>query len=192
LPPETIEAVYSGEKLTSNEQAQYDAHPGVAYGLLSKIPRLEPIAWMIEHQNRPVRDVDESVRSDMRMGAEILRLTLAYEQLIHKGASRTEAAHRLASQNKGFSPEFFQALVTLDPNAENGELRKCRIDELSPGMIIQEDIRTGDAMLLVSKGQEATPPLIVKLKNFHARRAIAGEVTVSMPTTTLAFVKGAS
>ena len=192
LPPETIEAVYSGEKLTSNEQAQYDAHPGVAYGLLSKIPRLEPIAWMIEHQNRPVRDVDESVRSDMRMGAEILRLTLAYEQLIHKGASRTEAAHRLASQNKGFSPEFFEALVSLDPNAENGELRKCRIDELSPGMIIQEDIRTGDAMLLVSKGQEATPPLIVKLKNFHARRAIAGEVTVSMPTTTLAFVKGAS
>ena len=85
LAPETIEAVYSGEKLSSNEQAQYDAHPSVAYGLLSKIPRLEPIAWMIEHQNRPVREVDESERSDMRMGAEILRLTLAYEQFIHKG-----------------------------------------------------------------------------------------------------------
>ena len=51
LPPETIEAVYSGEKLCASEQAQYDAHPSVAYGLLSKIPRLEPIAWMIEHQN---------------------------------------------------------------------------------------------------------------------------------------------
>jgi len=192
LAPETIEAVYSGEKLSSNEQAQYDAHPSVAYGLLSKIPRLEPIAWMIEHQNRPVREVDESERSDMRMGAEILRLTLAYEQLIHKGTSRTEAAHRLASQNKGFSPEFFEALVTLDPNAENGEIRKCRIDELSPGMIIQEEMRTGEGALVVSKGQEVTPPLTLKLKNFHARRMIAGDVTVSMPTTTLAFVKGAS
>jgi len=192
LAPETIEAVYSGEKLSSNEQAQYDAHPSVAYGLLSKIPRLEPIAWMIEHQNRPVREVDESERSDMRMGAEILRLTLAYEQLIHKGTSRTEAAHRLASQNKGFSPEFFEALVTLDPNAENGEIRKCRIDELSPGMIIQEEMRTGEGALVVSKGQEVTPPLMLKLKNFHARRMIAGDVTVSMPTTALAFVKGAS
>ncbi|MFZ0797611.1 MAG: HD domain-containing phosphohydrolase, partial [Terriglobales bacterium] len=127
LAPETIEAVYRGEKLSANEQAQYDAHPSVAYGLLSKIPRLEPIAWMIEHQNRPVPEMDDPDRSDMRLGAEILRLTLAYERLIHKGTSRTEAVHILAGQNKKFSPEFFDALVTLDPNAEEGEIRKCRI-----------------------------------------------------------------
>jgi hypothetical protein len=32
----------------------------------------------------------------------------------------------------------------------------------------------------------------LQTKNFHARRAIAGSVIVSMPTTTLAFVKGTS
>ena len=192
LAPETIEAVYGGEPLSPNEQAQYDAHPGVAYGLLSKIPRLEPIALMIEHQNRPVREVDESERTDMRLGAEILRLTLAYERLIHKGLSRTEAVHTLARQNKGFSPEFFEALVTLDPNAEEGEIRHCRIDTLTPGMILQQEVRTGEGVLLVSKGQEVTSALLIKLKNFHARRVIPGDVTVSMPATTLAFVKGAS
>jgi ActR/RegA family two-component response regulator len=192
LAPETIEAVYSGEKLTPNEQAQYDAHPGVAYGLLSKIPRLEPIAWMIEHQNRPLREADDSGRKDMRLGAEILRLTLAYEKLIHIGTSRTEAAHSLASQNKNFSPAFFEALVALDPNAEEGEIRQCRIDALMPGMILQQEVRTHEGALLVSKGQEVTAPLLIKLKNFHARRVIPGDVTVSMPTTTLAFVKGAS
>jgi CheY-like chemotaxis protein len=192
LAAETIDAVYSGQKLTANEQAQYDAHPSVAHDLLSKIPRLEPIAWMIEHQNRPVPEVGNNAMTEMRLGAEILRLTLAYERLIHKGTSRTEAAHSLARQNKSFSPEFFQALVTLDPNAEEGEIRTCRIDELSLGMIIQQEIRTDDGALLVSKGQEVTAPLLLKLKNFHARRAIAGDVTVSMPTTTLAFVKGAS
>ncbi len=40
LAPETIEAVYSGRELTPTEQAQYAAHPSVAYDLLSKIPRL--------------------------------------------------------------------------------------------------------------------------------------------------------
>ena len=190
LAPETIEAVYSGEKLSANEQAQYDAHPSVAYGLLSKIPRLEPIAWMIEHQNRPFREIDD--RADMRLGAEILRLTLAYEQLIHKGRSRTEAAHLLASQNKQFSPEFFEALVTLDPNAEEGEVQKCRIELLAPGMIMQEEVRSAEGTLVVSKGQEVTPPLILKLKNLQARRVIPAEVTVSSPTTTLSFVKGAS
>ncbi len=44
--------------------------------LLSKIPRLEPIAWMIEHQNRPVAEAADSEMTDIRQGAEILRLIL--------------------------------------------------------------------------------------------------------------------
>jgi CheY-like chemotaxis protein len=192
LAPETIEAVYSGEPLLPSEQKQYDAHPAVAYDLLSKIPRLEAIAWMIEHQNRPIIDANESESPDICMGAEILRLVLAYERLIHKGSSRTEAVHMLTRQNPNFNREFFQALVALDPNAEAGEIRNCRVEELAPGMIVQQEIRTHDGALLVSKGQEVTPTVIFKLKNFHARRAIAGTLNVSMATTTLAFVKGAS
>ena len=194
LPPETMDAVYSGEKLPPSEQAQYDAHARVASDLLSKIPRLEPIAWMIEHQNQPLPESGPSASqtADIRRGAEILRLTLEYEKLIHKGASRTDAVRSLSRQNEHFSPDFFQALVTLDPNAEEGGIRKCRIENLMPGMIIQQEVRTPDSLLLVSKGQEVTPPLILKLKNFHARRAITGDVSVSMPTSTLAFVKGAS
>ena len=190
LAPETIEAVYSGEKLSAGEQAQYDAHPSVAYNLLSKIPRLEPIAWMIEHQNRPFGEIDD--RAEMRLGAEILRLTLAYEQLIHKGRSRTDAAHLLASQNKQFSPAFFEALVTLDPNAEDGGVHKSRIEMLAPGMIIQADVRSVDGALLVAKGQEVTQPLIIKLKNLYARRVIAADVTVSTARSTFAFGKSAS
>jgi FixJ family two-component response regulator len=192
LPPETIQAVYGGEKLSANEQTLYDAHPSVASGLLSKIPRLEPIAWMIEHQNNPVPESTDPDMADVRMGAEILRLVLAYEKMIHRGTSRTEAVHSLTLQNKGFSRAFFDALTMLDPNAEEGEIRKCRIETLSPGMIIQNEIRSGDGALVVSKGQEATAPLILKLKNLHARRVIPTEVTVSMPTTMLSFVKGAS
>ena len=192
LAPETIEAVYSGQKLSANEQSQYDAHPNVAYALLSKIPRLEPIAWMIQHQNQSAAEAGATEMADMRLGAEILRLVLAYEQAIHKGSSRTEAAHLLARQNTNFSPQFFQALVTLDPNDEEGETRKCRIEELAAGMIIQEEVRTLEGALLVSKGQEVTSAVIFKLKNFHARRAIAGEVIISTPKTTLTFVKGAS
>ncbi len=51
LHPETIEAVYAGRTLPPDEQKRFDAHPGVARDLLSKIPRMEPIAWMIAHQN---------------------------------------------------------------------------------------------------------------------------------------------
>jgi len=60
----------------------------------------EPIAWMIEHQNRPVREVDESERTDMRLGAEILRLTLAYERLIHKGLSQPKRCIRWLAKTR--------------------------------------------------------------------------------------------
>ena len=192
LAPETIEAVYRGETLPADEQAQYDAHPSVAYTLLSKIPRLEPIAWMIEQQNRYVPTEEDSKVPDIRLGAEILRLVLAYEAMIHKGDSRTEAAHTLAMQNKSFSPEFFRTLVTLDPNAEEGETRKCQIEDLSPGMIIQEEVRSLAGTLVVSKGQEVTPTVIFKLKNLLARNAITNHLSASTPKSTLAFVKGAS
>src|SRR5260370_8053653 len=84
LAPETIEAIYRGDTLSAAEQAQYDTHPKVAFELLSKIPRLKPIAWMIEHQNRPVSPA-ESEGGEMKTGAEILRLIREYEQLIRKG-----------------------------------------------------------------------------------------------------------
>jgi FixJ family two-component response regulator len=192
LAPETIEAVYRGEALSADELAQYEAHPSVAYTLLSKIPRLEPIAWMIEQQNRRTPTADDSKVPDMRLGAEILRLVLAYEQLIHKGASRNEAAHTLAMQNKNFSPAFFQTLVTLDPNAEEGETQKYQIENLTPSMIVQEEVHTLSGTLVVSKGQEVTPTVIFKLKNLLARGAVSNNVSASMPKSTLAFVKGAS
>jgi len=192
LAPETIEAIYKGEALTPAEQAQYSAHPSVAYDLLSKIPRLEPIAWMIEHQNGPIPSDGGPETAEIRRGAEILRLILAYEDLIHKGSSRTEAVHRLTRLNPKFSPEFFNALVLLDPHAEEEETKKCRIEELAPGMIIQQEIRTVDGTLIISKAQEVTPAVIFRLKNLQARGAIPASIKISVPLGRLSSAAAAS
>jgi len=192
LAPQTIEAVYKGETLTPNEQAQYAAHPSVAYDLLSKIPRLEPIAWMIEHQNGPVPTEGGPEKADIRRGAEILRLILAYEDSIHKGASRSETVHRLARVNPNFSPAFFEALVSLDPHAEEEQVKQCRVEELAPGMIIQQEIRGVDGSLIISQGQEVTSTVISKLKNLQARAAISGAITVSLPAMKGSVAKAAA
>ena len=191
LAPETIDAVYQGEPLSPHEQTQYAAHPSVAYDLLSKIPRLEPVAWMIEHQNNAA-SADGNADTDIKRGAEILRLVLAYEEAIHKGSSRTEAAHQLARLNPNFSRAFFDALVSLDPNAEDGEIKKCAIDELTPGMIIQDEVCGPGGTLIVSKGQEVTSAVIFKLKNLQARRVTVGKITVSLPDTESSLAKSAS
>lgn len=149
---------------------------------------------MIKNQNQPASAAgsDRTQPSEIQRGAEILRLILAYEKLVRKGGSRTEAVYKLSRQDNNVGKEFFEALITLDPNAEEGAIRQCQIEDLTPGMIIQQEIRTPQGLLLVSKGQEVTAPLVVRLKNSCAQRAIGEKVSISMPTTTLAFAKGAT
>ena len=183
LHPETIEAVYAGRKLPPDEQKRFDAHPGVARDLLSKIPRMEPIAWMIAHQNdsAPVGgDTAKVATADMRLGSNLLQTTLAFDELVSKGLSQAEAASRLSREHTGFDPRIFEALAQLDGEKKGTEVRSCDVDELIPyDMVLEEELRTKTGMLLVSKGQDITPTLILKLKNFLEKGAIGRKVAIS-------------
>jgi response regulator RpfG family c-di-GMP phosphodiesterase len=183
LHPETIEAVYAGRALPPDEQKRFDAHPGVARDLLSKIPRMEPIAWMIAHQNDSAPgggDVANAATPDMRMGANLLRATLAFDDLVTKGLLPSEAANRLSREHADFDPRIFQALVELNGEKSKTEVRACDIAELIPyDMVLQEELRTKTGILLVAKGQDVTPTLILKLKSFLEKGAIGRKVAIS-------------
>jgi CheY-like chemotaxis protein len=193
--PETIEAVYVGAKLPASEQALYDAHPRITGDLLKSIPRMASVAWMISHQNQPITvdgDIRDREMAEMRLGAEILQATLAFDTLVRRGISRTEAALRVMRQHSDLDSRVAMALVELEPEDHNKETRTCRIAELTPGMIIEEEIRTDAGSLIVAKNQDVTPFLILKLKNYHQAGAIAGHIVVSVPGATAATLKKSS
>ncbi len=181
---ETIDAVFAGRTLTPEQQARYDAHPLVARDLLASIPRMEPIAWMIAHQNQTASvesDLADREMADMRLGAEILRVTLAFDELLRKGVTRTEAGTRLGRQFRGLDPRVFYALVELDPEVSDAIVRTCTMDELVAGMIVDEDIFAKNGSLIVAKGQEVTIPLTLKLKTFSEKQVIRSTVRVTLP-----------
>jgi FixJ family two-component response regulator len=183
LHPETIEAVYIGRPLPPDEQTRFDAHPGVAGDLLSKIPRLEPIAWMVAHQNDsapPGGELASAATADMRLGANLLRSTLAFDDLVTKGLTQSEAASRLSAQHPDFDLRIFQVLGALDGEKNKTEIRSCDVDELIPfDMTLEEELRTKTGLLLVAKGQEVTSTLILKLKSFLEKGAIGRRVAIS-------------
>lgn len=184
LHPETIDAVYSGRELPPEEQARYDAHPEVARDLLASIPRLEPIGWMIAHQNQALPGDDVMIdreTADLRLGAELLRVTLNFDDLLRKGHSRTESAHKLSRQYKDLDQRVFTALVELDPEVSGRAARSCSIEELAIGMVLDQEVRTTDGMLIVAKGQEITLAVIAKLKNFSKKGAIPETIAVTLP-----------
>jgi response regulator RpfG family c-di-GMP phosphodiesterase len=117
LDPDTVEAAYARHRdFTPDEKELFDNHPKVARDLLAKIPRMEPIAWMIAYQNQDVPvegDIADQEMADMRIGASILRVALAFDELVRLDVSKTEAAHRLSKRHRDLDPRIFEALVEL-------------------------------------------------------------------------------
>jgi len=184
IDPEIIEGVYSDRQLSPVEQARYDTHPTIAHDLLSEIPRMEPIAWIIAHQSRPTTvegDIADREAADMRLGADLLQVALAFDSLLHKGFSRAEAASRLSRQGRKLDPRIFEALVELEPEVADKQVRILPIADLSPGMIIEQEIRNRKGSLLVAAGQEVTLPLLLKLKSLLESESIDSSVHVSSP-----------
>jgi response regulator RpfG family c-di-GMP phosphodiesterase len=184
LHPETIEAVNEGRKLSPDEQARYRDHPKIAHDLLRNIPRLEPIAWMIAHQNEFFSvegDVASRESADMRLGAEILQAILQFDDFLSQGYSRTEAAHEASRCHKELDPRVFRALVEVEVEREARKIQECTIDDLVVGMIFENEVRTQNGMLIVSRGQEITAPLLLKLKSFWDKGALQDNFSVTIP-----------
>jgi CheY-like chemotaxis protein len=182
LAPEVIQAAYAGESLSPEDQARFAAHPQVASNLLANIPRLEPVAWMIGQQR--VKETickSHEVAADVVFGANALKLAVAFDDLRQKGASDEEAIASLRYRPNEFEAELVQALVGIKTTSAAMELRKVSTSKLSPGMILQQEIRTRAGMLVVAKGQEITQALAIKLDNFAHAGTIDKEIAVMVP-----------
>ena len=183
LAPETIEAVYAGRELSPEEQERYNKHPEVGSKLLENIPRMEPIAWMIAHQNRPTTvdsDIADREMADMRLGADLLQVTIAFDNLIRKGRSRVEAANSLMKRYRHVDQKVLFSLVELDPEKEDTHSKKILINDLSPGMIVADDIYGKNGTLVVTKGEELTTTLLLKLKSLHLVGTIGESVAIAI------------
>jgi response regulator RpfG family c-di-GMP phosphodiesterase len=184
LDPEIIQTAYLGSGLSPADQTRFDAHPQVAKDLLVSIPRLESIAWMIGQQltKEAVRTTPEVPASaEVVLGANMLRLAVAFDNLRMKGLSDEDAIRHLRQRHNDFGQKLVDALADIKPQAAKMELRKVTTSRLSTGMILQQEIRTRAGMLVVAKGQEVTHALLIKLDNFSRAGTIDREIMALIP-----------
>jgi response regulator RpfG family c-di-GMP phosphodiesterase len=100
LAPEVIEAAYCGKELTREEQTSFDMHPSVARDLLSNIPRLDGIAWIIGQQRPGAAAPDNQVPESLRIGAQILRAAITFDDFKIRGLEDSETLSRLQHDNQ--------------------------------------------------------------------------------------------
>jgi hypothetical protein len=182
LEPEAIEAIYSGSELTPADQVQFLNHPQITQELLKNIPRLEPVAWMIAHQNQPLPaqwNMNDREMKEMRLGAQLIRAALAFDLQLRKGGSRVDAAHFLSMKFADLDSKVVEAMIELEPETAGKDSQSVSIVDLSAGVVLDQEVRSKAGILIAAKGQEITSPLLLKLKSFSAKGSIEGKVMVS-------------
>jgi response regulator RpfG family c-di-GMP phosphodiesterase len=186
LDPELIQQAYIGERLSAEDQARFSAHPRVARNLLIHIPRMEAIAWMISQQLTEAipeipSDVPASSAESIVPGAKILKLAVAFDNLRMRGLRDEVALDQLRRRQSEFDPKLIEALADIKPEGTHMELRKIPVTRLATGMILQQDITTREGALMVPKGNEITPTLLIKLENFSRTGSIDDEIMALVP-----------
>ena len=176
LDPELLEAAYCAATIPPEEQVNFNMHPAIARDLLTNIPRMEGIAWIVGQQ-LGAGCVDKNVNDSLKTGAVILQIAIVFDKLRRQGRSDLEAIAELKA-GYNFDVRIVQALGTLPPEVPETKTRVVEISSLEPGMVLDEEIRSTIGLLLAGKGQEVTYPLVVRLKNFHRRRLINDNVVV--------------
>jgi hypothetical protein len=140
------------------------------------IPRLEDIAMMICRQHDDFSaDVDESA---VALGAQILKVSLAFDERIARGDTPQAAASVLMAKGREYNPRIVNALAGISFDTMAPHPVVVPIGRLEAGMIIDEDISTKTGLLLVARGQEITYPMLMRLRNFHHHAAIGDQVRV--------------
>lgn len=186
LDIELLRQAWVGSKMSPEDQARFNAHPQVAMDLLASIPRLEPIAWIISQQltkeiPNEVPGVPPASAKEIVFGAKMLKLAVAFDDLRMKPLSIEDAIARLHSRRSEFERELVDALSDIRPQAAKMTLRKVSTLKLAIGMILEQEVRNKNGMLLVAKGHEITPALLIKLDNFSRAGQIDREVMALVP-----------
>lgn len=157
-----------GEPLAPHEEQMLAAHPALGSNLVANIPRLDEVARIILYQGKRYDGggypKDEVAGVAIPLGARLLHVALAYDASLQSGKLQHAAVIELRRDPGCFDPLVLSALERAVEREAGYSLRRMAIDELRPGMLINEDVVSVGGGLLVSRGQEVNAALIAKLK----------------------------
>ena len=170
LPGEALEKVYRNQELGEEEKKMYESHPVVGQDLISKIPRLDEVGQIIAYQEKLFNGAgkpENGVKGkEIPLGARILKIALDFDILVHNGMRPSLAFEEMKKREEWYDPDILSVLPSVISEEEAARIKEVDIEELDTSMVLAEDVKTTKGVLLISQGQEVTPSLIRRLKNF--------------------------
>lgn len=185
LPMELLDKVYAGQPLTEEEQKLFASHPAVCGKLLSKIPRLETVAAMIERQQQPYSQTlsisNQAKDDEIKLGAQLLKIALDLDQKIQGGNPLAPAMQDMRTQTDEYNPSLLAMLSGLEIRRAVTEVQAVHISELRLQMILDEDIYTKSGVLLLRRGHEVNNSVLVMLRRYAGGIGVVEPFRVRVP-----------
>lgn len=167
LPPNLMDRIYSGARLTAEESALATGAPEVAIKLLERIPRLEPVAQILTALNWSDAIVARLGEGTIGLASRILGMVMEYETLMCQGHPADVAVQSLRTRSTRFGDRLIDLFAAyLGARAAEHEILELPLGHVVPGMVLLEDVRTPAGILLVPKGFEVTPLLLERIPHF--------------------------
>jgi CheY-like chemotaxis protein len=185
LPGELLHRIDTRQSLTADERKMFLEHPKTAQRLLQRIPRLEDIAIMVGNQHRSFgkQDSERHILEDNRrlLGANLLRLSIDTARLIASGLTRDECIAALELRPQAYDPRMLAVLseVKIDPPPMTTQ--SVTLGELDKTMVIDQDVRTIEGLIVIRKGHEVTEMVRERLERFNKGVGIQEPIRVLAP-----------
>jgi hypothetical protein len=173
LPAETVEKLYLGSPLSPEEQKMTARAPAITEQLVRNIPRLEGVADILGALDRKRKAVDAAA-SDPRLAhielmAQVLRAALDFDALDTIGSSGTLAVNTMRGRLERYEPRVLDALAELrGADGPRIGIREVSLAILCVGMVLVDDVKMKNGMLLVARGFEVTAGFLERIRNLPA------------------------
>ena len=156
LSAETVQKLYTGAELTSDEQGMVDKTPEVADRLLAHVPRLEAVREVIRAARSPISTT---------VFARILRVATDYYHSSSKGLVFTEAFAKL-DHDSSYDRQVLDALARIQGLAvKASRVIEVGLLDLRPGMTLADDVQGTNGGLLLVKGHALSEHVLARLLN---------------------------
>lgn len=186
VPPQILQRAFRLEDLTPQETALFYSHPQIGCDLLKHIPRMEEVAQAINYQ---MKNFDGSgyplsclAGEDIPLVSRILRVVGDFEGLISTSMPEMKAIRIMQEREGVYDPVILDTLEAIVIKLEQERMPiLMAIYELTPGMILADDVLDGNGLVLITKYQEVTDVLISRLKNYSRMGMVQEPIKVISP-----------
>lgn len=179
LPEATLENALASRPLDASEQKAFDEHPLMAHRLLCEIPRFEEIAAMIKLQSvgshGPPKD-------DIERGGAMLRIAMQVERGTASGRSLHEALNALERKLPAHELALLKTLADFRNVEGSSSVRALSVGQMTAEMVLDEDVRTTNGVVVVPKGRALSMVLIERLFRFSRAGTLVEPIRVRVPS----------